>query len=259
MDNWAPMKKALALLLVAALMPLTALAQQRPPDGRVFALDGTVTRAVTATATPTNLNDKDPVFVGNRIETKERAIVKMLMGGKAVVTVRELSALTITEVSGKTTVNLDSGKVAIWTRGLQRGDSIEVKTPNAIASVRGSLGIVETGPGISHIDNADGTVLGAATGGVLQPIPPGQGLTITGNVLGALRAIRPNVHQGLEVKKKPGAGQKPKPSESDLASDLSSLGGSSGTAMPGASPLSGALDDRARVLPGNPKSGVYVP
>jgi len=245
------MKKALALILVAALMPLTALAQQPPAAGIVTTLDGSATRAASANASPTDLKFKDPVFLGNRIETKAESLVKMLLGGKALVTVREQSSLTITETAGKATIDLANGKILVATgKGLLRGDSIEVRTPNAIASVRGSLAYVERIGTISHIDNGGGTVLGAALGGVLAQIPPGQGLTITGSVLGPLRAIRPNVKQGLESKNKPGQGQKPKPSQADLASDLSSLGGGSGSEMPG-------VGSSGRVLPGG--KGVYVP
>ena len=37
----------------------------------------------------------------------------MLLGGKAVVTVRERSSLTITETLGKATIDLESGKIAL--------------------------------------------------------------------------------------------------------------------------------------------------
>jgi len=116
--------------------------------------------------------------------------------------------------------------------------------------VRGSLGFVETnGTTISHVDNGGGTVLGAQSGGVLVPIPPLQGLTITGNALGPLRGIRPDVTRGLVSKGKPGQGQKPpKP---NVATDLSALGGGAGAEMPGTG--------GARVLPGGGKGIIYVP
>jgi hypothetical protein len=245
------MKKAFALLLVAALMPLTAVAQQPPEYGRVTTLDGSAVNIARPNAAPLDLKFKDPVFLGNRIETKAESLVKMLLSGKALVTVREQSSLTITETENKTTINLANGKVAIFTKKLPPGDSIEVRTPNAIASVRGSLGIVEALPNISHVDNGDGTVLGAPSGGTLLLIPRLQGLTIMGNAVGPLRPIRPDVTRGLISKGKPGPGQKHKPSQGDLASDLAALGGGGGAEMPGTG--------GARVLPGNPKSGIYVP
>jgi len=245
------MKKALVLLLVAALMPLTAVAQQPTEYGKVTTLDGSAVNIARPNASPLELKFKDPVFLGNRIETKAESLVKMLLGGKALVTVREQSSLTITETEGKATINLDNGKILVSTGKLQRGDSIEVRTPNAIASVRGSLGYVEALPGISHVDNGAGTVLGGVLGGALVSITPLQGLTITGTTLGSLRAIRPNVKQGLESKGKPGQGQKHKPSQSDLASDLTSLGGGGGAEMPGTG--------GARVLPGGASKPPYVP
>lgn len=243
------MKKALTLLLVAALMPLTAVAQQPPEYGKVTTLEGSAVNIARPNASPVELKFKDPVSLGNRIETKSESLVKILLGGKALVTVREQSALTITEDAGKATIDLANGKIAIVTdaKKMQRGDSIEVRTPNAIASVRGSLGYVEhiTNGSISHIDNGGGTVLGAGLGGILAQIPPGRGLTIAGSVIGQDRAIRPNVKQGLESKHKPGEGQKPKPTQGELASDLP--GGSAGSGMPGASPFGSG----PRVLPGN--------
>jgi len=250
------MKKVLALLVVAAMTPIAALAQQPgQANGIVTTLDGTATIARSPNVAPARLQYKDPVSVGNRIETQKESIVKVLMGGRALITVRELSALTITEDAGKATVNLTGGKVRVQTIGFRSGESVEIRTPNAIASVRGSIGIVEVSGPISHIDNAGGNVLGAPLGGVLQPIPPLQGLTITGNVLGPLRAIRPDATAGFQSKNKPGQGQKPANDPNALATDLSSLGGGAGNAMPGAS--SGGYG--TRVLPGNPKSGVYVP
>ena len=67
------------------------------------------------------------------------------MGGRAVVTVRELSVLTITEDLRRTTINLESGKIAVSVakQRMQPGEKLEVHTPNAVAAVRGTVFVVE--------------------------------------------------------------------------------------------------------------------
>ena len=67
------------------------------------------------------------------------------MGGRAIVTVRELSVLTITEEVGRTVVNLESGKIAVGVakQRMKPGETLEVHTPNAVAAVRGTVFVVE--------------------------------------------------------------------------------------------------------------------
>lgn len=44
--------------------------------------------------------------VGYALRTAEKSIVRVLLGGKALVTVREISVLTITETPGRSTIEL---------------------------------------------------------------------------------------------------------------------------------------------------------
>src|SRR5581483_8178620 len=66
----------------------------------------------------------------------------------ALLTVRELSSLTITEETGRSTVDLSSGKVALGVlrQRMRPGEVIEIRTPNAIAAVRGTVLVVELIP-----------------------------------------------------------------------------------------------------------------
>ena len=102
MLRFARLVTALALLL---LLPSLALAQTRA--GVVTNLEGSATAARSRAPEPVALKFKDDVLLNDRIVTGDRSIVRMLLGGKAVVTVRERSAFTITEVPGKSTINLD--------------------------------------------------------------------------------------------------------------------------------------------------------
>jgi hypothetical protein len=111
----------------------------------VTTLQGSATAARTALPQPVALKFKDDVFQNDRIVTGDQSIVRLLLGGKAVVTVRERSSLTITEVPGKSTIDLDVGKIAVAVakERMRPGESIEVKTPNAVAAVRGTVFIIE--------------------------------------------------------------------------------------------------------------------
>src|SRR5439155_353517 len=89
-----------ALSLLATLWPAIATAQA-DKAGVVTTLEGHVTAARTATPQPVALKFKDDVFVNDRVVTGDRSLARLLLGGRAVVTVRERSALTITELPGR--------------------------------------------------------------------------------------------------------------------------------------------------------------
>jgi len=65
--------------------------------GIVSTISGQATVSRVSLPQPQPLQFKDSVFDRDRISTGENSTVKVLMGGKALVTVRELSVLTITE------------------------------------------------------------------------------------------------------------------------------------------------------------------
>jgi hypothetical protein len=154
---------------------------------------------------PVPLQFKDSVFDRDRISTAENSTVRVLMGGKALVTVRELSILTITEQLSRSTVDLQSGKIALGVvqQRMRPGESIEVKTHNAVAAVRGTVIVVE-------IVRASAQATGGSTGlttnvhvlrgsAVVTPInvPGSSPITVgqlqtysqIGNVLGSIRPL----------------------------------------------------------------------
>jgi hypothetical protein len=92
----------LAKRVIGALLITGAAALSLPPSGCaqervgiVTNLEGTAT--VARLALPQPLRFKDGVHLHDRITTGERSIVRVLLGGKATVTARERSVLTITE------------------------------------------------------------------------------------------------------------------------------------------------------------------
>ena len=130
------------LLLVLSLWPALALAQQPSKAGVVTALRGQATVARIALPQPALLHFKDDVFFQDRVATERDSIVKVLLGGKALVTIRELSDFSIVEGPNKSTVNLNLGRLAfqVLRRLMRPGEEFEVRTPNAIAAVRGTWG-----------------------------------------------------------------------------------------------------------------------
>src|SRR3989442_693812 len=76
-----------ALSLLATLWPAIATAQA-DKAGVVTTLEGHVTAARTATPQPVALKFKDDVFVNDRVVTGDRSLAPLLLGGRAVVTVR---------------------------------------------------------------------------------------------------------------------------------------------------------------------------
>src|SRR5882672_9376882 len=133
------------LVVVPLILFPTSSWAQAPELGVVTTLQGQASVARVSAAGALPLKFKDAVFDRDRIQTGEESIVKVLMGGKAIVTIRELSVLTITEELGKTTINLTSGKIAVGVvkQRMKPGDRLEVHTPNAVAAVRGTVFVVE--------------------------------------------------------------------------------------------------------------------
>jgi hypothetical protein len=148
MTAWTTFRFKLILLSLAASVAMTSPTMaQAPRAGIVTAAQGEVSAARSGLATRIPLKFKDDVFLQDRIEAGDGSFAKILLGGKALVTVRERSVLTITEVPGRATVELGRGQ-AVLSLGkslLAPGESVEIRTPSAIAAVRGStvLAIVE--------------------------------------------------------------------------------------------------------------------
>ena len=146
------MSRMKILTVAAALVcasPVFAAAQSDESAGVVTTVSGdaTLLRALAA-ARPVSLRMRDEIFVRDRIQTQERSLVRVLLGGKALITVRELSVLTVTEEAGRVTVDLQSGKigVAVVKARMRPGEIIEIRTPNATAAVRGTVFVVDVDP-----------------------------------------------------------------------------------------------------------------
>ena len=123
-------------------------ASAQDPAGTVTAVQGHVTVA-RATTTPTELRFRDDIFVRDRLSAADRSLARILLGGKAVPTVGERSVVTITESPGLSVIDLASGKIALVVakERMVPGERIDIRTPNAVAGIRGTVVIAEvSGP-----------------------------------------------------------------------------------------------------------------
>jgi hypothetical protein len=126
--------------------------------------------------------------------------------------VRERSALTITEVPGRSTIDLDSGKVAVAVAKdkMRPGEQIEVKTPNAVAAVRGTVFIAEVIRASASANNAQGGTtanfyvltgqVAVTSGTQVITVGPNNFATVTGGIVNTgimSPAMRANAAGGL--------------------------------------------------------------
>lgn len=194
------------LSLLAATVALGGPASSQERAGVVTAVVGPVT--VARTSMPSEaLKFKDDVFINDRVTTGDDAITRILLGGKVVVTARERTTLTITEVPGLSTIDLASGRIAVAVdkSRMKPGERVDVRTPNAIAGVRGTVLVVESVRDTSTITVLRGLVdvmrLDARTGrpvGAITPVGALQAVNVRNNVLPArAHAITPTRSQEL--------------------------------------------------------------
>src|SRR5207249_7894054 len=134
-------RRFLALTLVVALVLPSVAGAQQPKAGIITIPEGSATARRAVLPAPVPLKFKDEVFLQDGVTTGDRSLVRMLLGGKALITVRERSHVTITEVPGRSTVDLESGKAALAVARdkMAQGEVINFRTPNAVAAVRGTV------------------------------------------------------------------------------------------------------------------------
>ena len=167
-------KRVIGALLItgaAALsLPPSTCAQERV--GIVTNLEGTATVARLALPQPQPLRFKDGVYLHDRITTGERSIVRVLLGGKATVTARERSVLTITEVPGTSTIELGAGRISVAvSKGLMKpGEVVEIRTPNAVTAIRGTVVVAEVFPVASGVQSTITVLRGLVDVTRLDPV-----------------------------------------------------------------------------------------
>ncbi len=205
------MRRAIVGTLGATLV-LTVTVGARPAGaqlskaGVVVGLEGDARIQRLGAPAPSPLQFRDDVFVRDRATTGDRSMARFLLGGKAVLTMRERSVVTITETPSSSTVDIASGHfaLAVARERLKPGEVIEIRTPNAVAGIRGTVVIAEVfqasaqagGPPPSGFSSrftvvrgvVDVTPVDPATGrptGNAVTLNPNDTVTVTGSGIGA--------------------------------------------------------------------------
>jgi hypothetical protein len=180
-----------ALTSILAASPALA---QTAPAGIVTAVHGSATIARAANNQTGPLRFKDDVFLYDRVTTGERSLARILLGGRAVVTARERSTLTITAVPGAATLDLESGRLllAVAKGAMRPGESIDIKTRNAVIGIRGTVVVADFVPGEARDGSGDATVFTILTGAVeVTQIDPLAAHSVgTPLRLGALQSVK---------------------------------------------------------------------
>ncbi|HKQ65229.1 MAG TPA: FecR domain-containing protein [Methylomirabilota bacterium] len=210
MDATRTVRIGLIAGTLALSWPFSALSQERV--GVVTNLEGTATVVRAAPLQTQELRFKDDVYLHDRITTAEHSVVRVLLGGKATVTARERSVLTITEMPNVSTIELQSGRisVAVSKALMKPGESVEIKTPNTITAIRGTVVVAEVvqenGAARSNItllrglidvkrlDQTTHAVVGRAVS--LHPL---QTVTASGSLLSAPKSITPEAARQLSA------------------------------------------------------------
>lgn len=135
--------------LLVLLFAFAAWAQDVKGLGVVTAVTGRADlKRPQAPQAPLKLRDN--LFVRDVVDTHKEALARILLLGRSTVTVRELSRFEIREETlpdgaQRAVIDLAAGKIRVMVarRLMKPGDEVQIRTPNAMAAVRGSDGIFE--------------------------------------------------------------------------------------------------------------------
>jgi hypothetical protein len=115
-----------------------------------------------------------------------------------VVSVRERSVVTITETPRRSTIDVASGAVALSVAKdrLRPGDALDIRTPNAVAGIRGTVIVAEVDGGTSRFTLLTGKVDVRAAGASVTLLPL-QAVAVVGP--GRPDAVRPVTPAGASA------------------------------------------------------------
>jgi hypothetical protein len=135
----------LPLLVIGTALTLTASSEEMRSAGVVTGLQGTASVTRASLAQPRPLKFKDDVYLRDEIVTGDASMARLLLGGKALLTVRERSMVRITEAPGLSTIAVSRGRAHLNVNRdrMRPGETIEVVTPNATAAIRGTIIVAE--------------------------------------------------------------------------------------------------------------------
>ena len=256
--------RGLGLLAPALLLlPGVTSAQDAASVGTVTRVSGHVIVSRGTSNEMSTLKFKDSLFDHDRIGTGERSSARLLLGGKALVTVRELSSLTIAEQPDRAGLRLTGGTVALAVAGqrMRPDESIDIHLPNAVASARGAVLIAEatraTGPAVSVIHVLSGRVEVITESATLWLTR--QSVTVTDGRMGPITTLTDRELEHLAASPRPDRLRRAEPPSSSASSGDCCIGkicpavksgeGGSVNALTGAGTRIGLELPRSFVLP----------
>jgi len=100
---------------------------------------------------------------GDAIITGDSSVADLLYGAAGIIRINEKTSISVTQLvspdtKGDTDLSIDRGKMFVTVSKLAKGSSFKVKSPTAIAAVRGTTFKVTTGESSSRIDVLAGKV-----------------------------------------------------------------------------------------------------
>jgi ferric-dicitrate binding protein FerR (iron transport regulator) len=136
MKEHAAMKKT---LLLAAVLSAALVPAARAWDARLEALEGKV-MVKTGGGAPYEARKGDPLFYGDEVRTEKDALAHVVFKDGTAVLIKGGSALAIKGRKGDTFLHFDVGEFLIGLKKkLSPQEKFRVKTPAAVAAVRGTL------------------------------------------------------------------------------------------------------------------------
>lgn len=139
------------LVLAALLLPLSAAAQDQW-DARVHSASGDVTIYTAEEPEGAPAHEGIPLQDGDRIETGEDGKAELSFDGEGIVTVDPDTDVQVSSLHhGKTELMLKAGALVSKLKTLLQGRRFAVRTPTAVAAVRGTEFGVEVDGEDTHV------------------------------------------------------------------------------------------------------------
>lgn len=134
-----------AVVVSEASLAIPSALSAEQNAGNVTALTGQANVTGPVHPNVASLKVRDDVYRGDRINTAAQSLVRLRLGSSTIVTVRELSTMTLKDDPSRVRMEVDGGALGLTVlrQAMSSGNAFEIKTPHAVASVRGTLVIAE--------------------------------------------------------------------------------------------------------------------
>ena len=155
------MKKGSAAVLTMILVSVMSIScgKLKPADAVISFYSGTATLQ-SGSEQPRAVKVQDVVKDGDVIETGEKSSVIVQVGDELLVRFEANTKVVVTSITdiAKRQINLEKGKVLSSVSKLKKGNEYFVKTPTAVASVRGTEFLTDYADGKTIVAVGKGTV-----------------------------------------------------------------------------------------------------